>query len=67
MPVPAVTTATPSLEPLAMGVKELAKRSSVHEQTVYRYIAEGRIKAVKWGDRVLVPITEVERILREGC
>jgi excisionase family DNA binding protein len=70
MPVTAVPTATPplepSLEPLAMSVPELAKRTTVHEQTVYRWIAEGRIKAVKWGGRVLIPVGEVRRILNEG-
>lgn len=45
---------------------ELAKRMRVKQQTVTRWIREGRIHAVRAGRHWRIPKEEFERAIREG-
>jgi excisionase family DNA binding protein len=40
---------------------------SVSAKHVRRLIADGRIRAIRVGVRVLVPDTELQRVANEGC
>jgi predicted site-specific integrase-resolvase len=47
--------------------KQFAKMMDKGEATVYRWIKNGYVKAVRIGPRLLIiPMGEVERILREN-
>lgn len=47
--------------------KEFARVAGFGEATVYRWIKNGTIKAIRIGPRLLIiPMGEVERIMREG-
>lgn len=45
---------------------ELTNALGVSLPTVNRYLAAGAIKSVKLGGRVLIPATELERLLAEA-
>jgi excisionase family DNA binding protein len=42
-----------------------ADASDVHRTTVYRWIKTGKIRAVRVGGAVLIPISELDRVLDE--
>lgn len=47
-------------------INETAEIFRRHPRTIYRWIEEGFLHAIKVRDGYLVPYEEVERILREG-
>ena len=49
---------------LAFSRDEVARRLGVSRDSVIRAIAKGKIKIVRFGRRVLIPASELERILR---
>jgi len=55
------------MEPLAVDVREAARLTSLSVHTIRAYCGKkGRIRAVRVGRRVLIPIAELERLVREG-
>lgn len=48
----------------AISVEDAAKRLGVHEVTLRRWGKDGTIKVARVAGRVLVPLSEVERVLR---
>jgi excisionase family DNA binding protein len=61
--VPAPTTHTPGAP---WEVLELARHLRVSERHVRRMVADGRIRSIRLGRRVLIPDDEVQRLVREG-
>lgn len=57
---------TESQESLA-SVEETSRRLSVSTFTTRRLIKAGQLRAVRVGKRVLVPRSEIERVILEGC
>lgn len=53
-------------KPLAVGVNEAAKMLGVSPFTIRNYIASGRLRAVRVGRRVLVPMEVLEKVMVEG-
>ena len=53
------------MEPLAVNVVEAGRLLSISPRTVRRYILEGRLRAVRIGRRVLVPLDCLRELLRE--
>ena len=53
------------LEPgkLAYGIKEVGRVIDTGESTVYEYIKDGKIRAVKHGRRTLILAEDLERYL----
>lgn len=47
-----------------IGARKLAREIGVSERTMRRYIRQGLIKAVKVGNKWLVPSEEAERVRR---
>lgn len=54
------------MQKLAVRVREAASLIGLKEPTVRAYIRKGKIRAVKVGRAVLVPVSELERLVREG-
>lgn len=50
----------------AKQVEEVASIFNVHFRTVYLWIRQKRIKAIRIGKRYYIPNEEVERIKKEG-
>lgn len=48
-------------------VSETSERLAVSSFTVRRLIKAGRVRAVRVGKRVLIPGSEIERIISSGC
>jgi excisionase family DNA binding protein len=48
-------------------VEEVSKRLSVSTFTTRRLIKANHLRAVRVGKRVLVPQSEIERVIAEGC
>ena len=48
-------------------VEESSRRLAVSSFTVRRLIKAKMLKAVRVGKRVLVPASEIERVIAEGC
>lgn len=53
--------------PRGYRLKDASKRLGVGRTTVYRWLGEGRIKAVKIGGTVLIPESELTRLLTPGA
>lgn len=51
-------------QPLAVDVETAAQLTSLSRYTIRAYIRKGRIRAVHVGRRVLVPMAELERLVR---
>jgi len=58
-----MTQQSDRLEPIA----EVSKRLAVSSFTVRRLIRANQLRAVRVSKRVLVPESEIERVIREGC
>lgn len=54
------------MEPLAVNVKEAARLTSLSIHTVRLYVNTGKIHAVRCGRRVLIPMTEIQRVVGSG-
>jgi excisionase family DNA binding protein len=54
------------LDRRAMSIREFADALSVSFDSAYRRVQAGEVKSVRFGRRVLIPQTELERILAEG-
>jgi excisionase family DNA binding protein len=48
-------------------VEEASKRLNVSTFTTRRLIKAGALHSVRVGRRLLIPETEVQRVMREGC
>ena len=57
-----------SISPLSQGMKvsEFCRRFPIAKETAYRWAREGRIKTLRFGRTVFIPLDEVERIMTEG-
>ena len=53
--------------PLAVGIEEAARLLGLSPHTVRSYEYRGLIKSVRIGTRVLIPVEELKRLIREGC
>ena len=51
---------------LTMSVKEFCEALSISPATFWKYNVSGKIKVIRIGRRVLIPMSEVNRILTEG-
>lgn len=51
---------------LTMSVKEFCEALSISPATFWKYNVSGKIKIIRIGRRVLIPMSEVNRILTEG-
>lgn len=51
----------------ARTVADFCYQLSISRSHFYDLVSEGRIKTIKIGGRTLVPETELERIVVEGC
>lgn len=49
---------------VALGIAEFARAIGCSADTVRRQVAAGKLKAVKFSRRVLIPISELYRILK---
>jgi excisionase family DNA binding protein len=47
-------------------VPEVARATRLARSTVYEAIAGGRIRVVRFGRAIRVPISEAERLMRSG-
>lgn len=47
----------------ALGIKGVAETLSVSADSIRRLIRDGKLRTVRLGRRVLVPVAEVERVL----
>lgn len=50
--------------PLTLSQKEFARRLGVGEQNIRSAVREGRIYALKFGRRVCIPLSELQRLLK---
>ncbi len=54
------------MEPLAVDIKEAARLTSLSPHTIRWYARTGRIRSVRCGRRIIIPLAELERLAREG-
>ena len=54
------------MEPLAVDVKEAGRLLGISQYTVRHYIRQGKINPVRFGTRITVPMTEIERLSCAG-
>lgn len=51
-------------QPLAVDIREAGRLTSLSPHTIRAYVRKGRIRAVRVGRRVLVPIESLQDLLR---
>ena len=49
--------------PLAYSIKEACAASSLGRTTLYTHISSGRLKAVRVGGRIIIPIESLQALL----
>ena len=54
------------VEPAAFTVKRFCEHIQISESHFYNLLKVGRVRVIKLGRRVLVPATEVQRLLNGG-
>jgi excisionase family DNA binding protein len=54
-------------EPKVYTVREFAKTMKISQSMAYLMVRTGRVKTVKFGDRVLIPAKVVSEILDSAC
>jgi excisionase family DNA binding protein len=54
------------VEPLAVDIKEAARLTSLSVRTIRRYIKDSRIRAVRVGHRVIVPLDSLRDLVSPG-
>jgi excisionase family DNA binding protein len=54
------------MDQLAVSVSEAGAVVGLSKHTIRAYVRSGRVRAVRFGRRVLIPVEEVQRIAREG-
>ncbi len=59
-------TSVISPKPLTVSIEEAARLSGLSKYTIRAYERKGLIKATRIGRRVLIPVSELERVLRDG-
>jgi excisionase family DNA binding protein len=47
------------IEPLLISVREAATRLGIGRDTAYALVAEGRLRSLRLGRRVLIPVVEL--------
>lgn len=57
---------TSKLKPAYLGVDDAEIMSGLSKWTWRKYAYEGRVASTKVGRRLLIPVAEIERIMREG-
>jgi excisionase family DNA binding protein len=53
------------MQKLAVGVIEAGEMLSIAPRTIRAWIKSGRIRAVRLGRRVLVPVSELHRLIQD--
>jgi len=53
------------MEPLAVDLREAARLTSLSVRTLSRYVHSGRLRAVRVGRRIVVPIAALNALLGE--
>jgi excisionase family DNA binding protein len=54
------------MEPLAVDIREAGRLTSLSPRTIRRYIKSGRIRAVRVGRRLLVPIDALRSVINQN-
>jgi len=54
------------MQPLAVDIREAARLTSLSTFTIRRYIQRGLLKATRVGRRVIVHISALEVLIRDG-
>ena len=62
----ALQALTASLKPLAVSIPEAARLLGLSPHTIRFYIRQSKISPVRFGRRVSIPMSEIERLAREG-
>jgi excisionase family DNA binding protein len=53
-------------KPLAVGINDAAKMLGLSPPTIRQYVARGRIRAVRVGRLVLLPMGVLDKVMVEG-
>ena len=52
---------------LAVGIRDAAEMTGLGRRSIRRYVHTGIIKSTRCGTRVIIPISELRRLVREGA
>jgi excisionase family DNA binding protein len=58
--------AKPEIEPAALRIADACRYLSIGRTSVYRLIAEGRLRPVKFGTATLIPRSQLDALLATG-
>ncbi len=67
MQFPQNATQEAQLAPLAVSIEEAARLVGLSPHTIRAYERKGLIKATRLGTRVLIPVSELHRLIEIGC
>ncbi len=54
------------MEPLAVDLKRGAEMTGVSIQTLRRYLRSGALKASRIGRRIVIPVSELQKLVQTG-
>jgi excisionase family DNA binding protein len=52
---------------LSVGLEEAQEMTGLSHFTLRRLVKNGKLKSARVGRRILIPITEIERLVRPGA
>lgn len=52
---------------LAVGLREAGDSTGISQHTLRRMVKSGRLQAVRVGRRILIPISELEKLMKPGA
>ena len=55
------------MEPLAVDLQEASKLVGVSKYTLRAYVRRGWLKATRCGRRIVIPMTELKRLVEDGA
>ena len=54
------------MEPLAVDLKRDAEMTGVSIQTLRRYLCSGALEASRIGRRIVIPVSELQKLVQNG-
>lgn len=58
-----MSTVTYTLPKIGLSIREACQASSLGRSTLYRHIAEGRLRVARVGGRVIVPVEALNALI----
>jgi excisionase family DNA binding protein len=64
--MPRVALAEREKQPRAVGIDRAAELLGLSKRTIWKYVSQRKLRSVRFGRRILIPMETLEMVLRNG-